>query len=78
MKQLNSHLRTHKDYKPHECNQCKKRFSLSSSLAKHMRTHGGERKHLCTICGKRFFEQNHLAVRKSYFQMNYDYQHVLF
>ncbi|GLV44395.1 uncharacterized protein CBL_10199 [Carabus blaptoides fortunei] len=60
MRQLNDHMKIHKDYRPHQCKECGKSFTVSASLAKHMRTHGGEKKHLCTICGKRFYEPNHL------------------
>ena len=45
---------THTNEKPHECEVCKKKFSLKSNLIVHRRIHTGDRPFGCDICYKRF------------------------
>ena len=47
-------LHVHDKYRPHQCIECGKRFSQSSSLSKHMRIHSGERPYRCPHCVKSF------------------------
>uniref|UniRef100_A0A3B3VLB5 Zinc finger protein 585A-like n=1 Tax=Poecilia latipinna TaxID=48699 RepID=A0A3B3VLB5_9TELE len=52
-RQLNKHILTHKEEKPHSCN-CGKSFPYRAALTAHQRTHQRERPHICTQCGKGF------------------------
>ena len=47
-------LHVHEKHRPHQCTECGKRFSQSSSLNKHMRVHSGERPYKCPHCVKAF------------------------
>ncbi|XP_031549491.1 PR domain zinc finger protein 14-like [Actinia tenebrosa] len=47
-------LHVHEKHRPHECKECGKKFSQSSSLNKHLRVHSGERPYKCPFCSKAF------------------------
>ena len=47
-------LHVHEKYRPHQCIECGKSFSQSSSLNKHARVHSGERPYKCPHCVKSF------------------------
>ncbi len=47
-------LHVHEKHRPHQCSECGKRFSQSSSLNKHLRVHSGERPYKCPYCTKAF------------------------
>ena len=47
-------LHVHEKHRPHECTECGKRFSQSSSLNKHLRVHSGVRPYKCPHCVKAF------------------------
>ena len=50
--------------KEYECDVCKKRFSVKSSLTVHKRTHTGEKPHECDVCKKIFSQKGNLAKHK--------------
>lgn len=47
-------LHVHEKYRPHQCTECGKCFSQSSSLNKHLRIHSGEKPYRCPYCVKCF------------------------
>ena len=59
-----TYRRTHTADKVHECDVCKKRFTLASNLVIHKRTHTGERPYECDVCNKRFTSANNLVTHK--------------
>lgn len=50
------------DVKPFSCDQCPKRFTLSSDLARHLRTHSSERPYQCQECPSAFKQNSHLKT----------------
>ena len=54
---------THTKVKVHECDICKKIFSLKSDLVKHFRIHLGEKPYGCAECEKWF---THIAARNQH------------
>ena len=63
---LESHLRTHTDYRGHNCTVCTLSFKSIYSLQRHMRNHTGEQPYVCKECGKAFTRtdclQRHLKI----------------
>ncbi|KAK7505628.1 hypothetical protein BaRGS_00002899 [Batillaria attramentaria] len=50
---LNTHIRTHNDARPFQCDICQKTFKHKQLLKDHKNLHGGDAaQHKCEICGK--------------------------
>ena len=49
---------THTKVKPHECDICKKNFSLKHQLVTHFRIHLGKKPYGCADCGKWFTDSS--------------------
>lgn len=59
---LTEHMRTHKQARPHECDQCGQRFTQSTQLTVHKRSHTGIRPYACRICERPFAHSNALML----------------
>lgn len=59
---LTEHMRTHKQARPHKCDQCERRFTQSTQLNVHRRSHTGERPFVCKICNIKFTHSNTLMM----------------
>ncbi|XP_069883089.1 zinc finger protein 286A [Dipodomys merriami] len=53
--------RTHKEKKPHKCNDCGELFTYHSVLIRHQRVHTGEKPYTCNDCGKSFSHRANLT-----------------
>ncbi|KAK7505629.1 hypothetical protein BaRGS_00002900 [Batillaria attramentaria] len=59
---LNTHISTHTDVRPFQCEICQKTFKLKSALRNHSNLHGGDAAQFkCDICGKGLTRKRHLA-----------------
>lgn len=58
---LNAHLQTHSDEKPHECQICHKKFKRPHEVKQHQIVHSLDKKFTCDICGKTFRAKTHIA-----------------
>ncbi|XP_066524606.1 uncharacterized protein [Hoplias malabaricus] len=58
--ELRNHLKTHSEFRPHQCDHCGKCFATLQSLLAHISNHTGEKPHSCSNCGKKFFTRSHL------------------
>ncbi|KAJ1465577.1 hypothetical protein T484DRAFT_1757306 [Baffinella frigidus] len=47
---LEQHMRTHSDDRPHKCTVCPMAFKSDGELTQHKRTHSDARPHKCTVC----------------------------
>ena len=65
-KDLDSHIRSHKNIRPFTCNECGKAFIHKNNLSNHTKQHSGSKEHKCTHCEKSFYRKynlvNHLRV----------------
>lgn len=59
---LTEHMRTHKQARPHACEQCGQRFTQSTQLTVHRRSHTGARPYICRICSRPFSHSNALML----------------
>ncbi|KAJ8308204.1 hypothetical protein KUTeg_013078 [Tegillarca granosa] len=57
---MNKHLKTHSDLRPHVCKLCGKGFKRADSLTEHEYRHSGEQPHVCDLCGKGFYNVHKL------------------
>lgn len=60
------HMKTkHQTDRPHECENCGKRFAIRADLVRHARIHTNEKRFVCSSCGKRFTDRStHLKHEK--------------
>ncbi|KAK1790511.1 hypothetical protein P4O66_014399, partial [Electrophorus voltai] len=58
--ELRSHLKTHPEFRPHQCDHCGKCLASLHGLLAHISNHTGDKPHVCVSCGKRFFSQSQL------------------
>ena len=59
--QLENHVTTFDDERPHECSSCFKRFKCYDDLAKHFARHTDKERVRCDICDKDFSESRYLT-----------------
>ncbi|XP_062862716.1 zinc finger protein 3-like [Trichomycterus rosablanca] len=55
--ELRNHLKTHPEFRPHQCDHCGKCFANLGNLLAHISNHTGEKPHSCLHCGKKFFSK---------------------
>ncbi|XP_076860968.1 uncharacterized protein LOC143514073 [Brachyhypopomus gauderio] len=60
--ELRSHLKTHPEFRPHQCDHCGKCLATLSGLLAHISNHTGDKPHVCASCGKRFFTRSTLKT----------------
>ncbi|GAA6105826.1 zinc finger protein 37-like [Tachysurus ichikawai] len=58
--ELRTHLKTHPEFRPHQCDHCGRCFANLSNLLAHISNHTGEKPHVCLNCGKKFFSKSQL------------------
>ncbi|XP_017549441.1 endothelial zinc finger protein induced by tumor necrosis factor alpha-like [Pygocentrus nattereri] len=58
--ELRNHLKTHPEFRPHQCDHCGKCFATLQGLLAHISNHTGEKPHSCLSCGKKFFSRSQL------------------
>ncbi|XP_034168879.2 zinc finger protein 774 [Pangasianodon hypophthalmus] len=58
--ELRNHLKTHPEFRPHQCDHCGRCFANLSNLLAHISNHTGEKPHVCLNCGKKFFSKSQL------------------
>ncbi|KAI4904618.1 hypothetical protein NFI96_014618 [Prochilodus magdalenae] len=58
--ELRNHLKTHPEFRPHQCDHCGKCFATLQGLLAHISNHTGEKPHECLTCGKKFFSRSQL------------------
>ncbi|KAM9467934.1 uncharacterized protein Hap1MRO34_014659 isoform 2-T2 [Clarias gariepinus] len=58
--ELRNHLKTHPEFRPHQCDHCGRCFANLSNLLAHISNHTGEKPHVCLNCGKKFFSKPQL------------------
>lgn len=61
---LKTHMRTHRNERPHVCRICDMRFVQVGNLASHMRIHTGAKPFQCEICSKLFSSSSNLKAHK--------------
>ncbi|XP_017349786.1 zinc finger protein 774 isoform X2 [Ictalurus punctatus] len=58
--ELRNHLKTHPEFRPHQCDHCGRCFANLGNLLAHISNHTGEKPHVCLNCGKKFFSKSQL------------------
>lgn len=73
------HVRNHTGERPFECEFCKLRFRLTSTLRAHRKTHTGERPFKCKLCNKvsyifiiYYVRCNYICFKQIYYLLHRD------